>query len=245
MYFPGSPFNLASDAVHVWSGSQDQPASAIAAFHAILSRDEQERASRFKFEKHRVHFIAAHGILRRLLGAYLEIAPAHVRFRKSDHDKPFLSDGLPSGDLRFNMSHSGGRVMLAFAIGRELGIDIEQVRPDFATQEIAERFFSRSEVDKLRSLPRDVQSEAFFNCWTRKEAFIKAIGEGLSCPLDTFDVTLAPGEPARLLATRVEGQPASRWSMQSLDVGEGYKAAIAVEGQGWNLVVRPWDNDAS
>jgi 4'-phosphopantetheinyl transferase len=237
-----SLLDLTPDSVHVWSGSQDQHPDAISGFYQILSPDEQEKASRFKYEIHRLHFIAAHGMLRRLLGNYLRVSPGQVRFLKSKYDKPFLSEEFEASRLKFNMSHSGGRVMLAFAIGRELGIDVEQIRPDFGTQEIAERFFSRSETEKLRSLPVSVQAEAFFNCWTRKEAFIKAIGEGLSCPLDRFDVTLAPGEPAMLLATRVEGQPASRWSMQSLDAPDGYKAAIVVEGQGWNLSVESWDN---
>jgi 4'-phosphopantetheinyl transferase len=237
-----SLLDLTPDSVHVWSGSQDQHPDAISGFYQILSPDEQEKASRFKFEIHRLHFIAAHGMLRRLLGNYLRVSPGQVRFLKSKYDKPFLSEEFEASRLKFNMSHSGGRVMLAFAIGRELGIDVEQIRPDFGTHEIAERFFSRGEVATLRSLPESVQAEAFFNCWTRKEAFIKAIGEGLSCPLDRFDVTLSPGEAAKLLATRVEGQPASRWSMQSLDAPDGYKAAIVVEGQGWNLSVQSWDN---
>ncbi|HEY6333216.1 MAG TPA: 4'-phosphopantetheinyl transferase superfamily protein [Blastocatellia bacterium] len=131
--------------------------------------------------------------------------------------------------------------MLAFALGRDLGIDIEQIRADFATDDIAERFFSAYEVETLRALPPEQHAEAFFTCWTRKEAFIKAIGEGLSCPLDKFDVTLGPEEPASLLATRVEGQPASKWSMRSLDAGEGFKAAIVVEGQNWDLRVRSWE----
>ena len=231
--------------VQVWSESQNQPAQLIREFHGILSEDEASRAARFKFEKDRNHFIVARGMLRRLLGGFLKIAPSEVRFRYSKYDKPSLAEGFESSQLKFNISHSGGRVLLAFAAGRELGIDIEQVRPDFATEEIAERFFSRYEIEQLRSLPKSVQAEAFFNCWTRKEAYIKAIGEGLSCPLDKFDVTLAPGEPARLLATRTEGQVASKWSMRNLDGGEGFKAAIVVEGDGWDLTVQSWGEMAN
>ena len=224
------------DRVEVWSGNQNQPPEWIAEFYRSLSTDERARASRFKFERDRVHFITARGMLRYLLAAYMDIVPAEVQFRYNKQAKPHLSEEW-SG-LRFNISHSGGKVLLAFALDRELGVDVEQIRPDFATDDVAERFFSALEVEKLRLLPKSAQARAFFNCWTRKEAFIKAIGEGLSCPLDKFDVTLAPEEPARLLATRIDGQPASNWSMQSLEVGTGYRAALVVQGHGWKLSLR-------
>ena len=235
---PGS--KLGSDEVQVWLGDQDQRAERINAFFQTLSTDEQQTALRFRFERDRVRFIAARGILRRCLGVFLETAPDRVRFRYTEYGKPSLSAEFSSARLKFNISHSGSSVLLGFSIGRELGVDIEEVRPDFATGEIAERYFSSLEVETLRSLPKSVQAEAFFNCWTRKEAYIKAIGEGLSCPLDTFDVTLAPEEPARLLDTRVPGLPASRWAMQSLDAGRCYKAALVVEGHEWELKCWRW-----
>ena len=228
------------DLVQVWSGSQDQPARVIEDFLETLSDDERKRAARFRFEKDRIHFIAARGMLRRLLAHMLGVRPARVRFNYGKYDKPFLQEEFESSRLKFNISHSGGRALLAFAVGREVGIDIERIRPEVATEDIAERYFSACEVERLRSLPHDVQAEAFFNCWTRKEAFIKAIGEGLSCPLDKFDVTLAPGDAAMLLATRVEAQPASKWSMRALEAGDGYRAAIVVEGQQWDLAEQSW-----
>jgi 4'-phosphopantetheinyl transferase len=206
----------------------------------MLSADELARADRFKFEKDRLHYLAARGMLRRLLGGFLGVGPSEIRFKYSHYNKPSLAEEFESSGIRFNVSHSGGRVMMAFACGREVGIDIERIRPDFATDDIAERFFSAYEIERLRALPAEQRTEAFFTCWTRKEAFIKAIGEGLSCPLDKFDVTLGPGEPATLVATRVEGQPASRWSMRSLDAGNGFKSAIVVEGNDWDLVWEDW-----
>jgi 4'-phosphopantetheinyl transferase len=230
-----SGIRIRDDEVHVWAGDQNQPAEIVSAFHRTLSEDERSRAARFKFEKDRVHYVVARGMLRRLLGYYLGTPPDRLRFRYSEFDKPALAEEFQASRLRFNLSHSGGRALLGFTLGREIGIDIEQIRPDFATEDIAERFFSGCEVEQLRSLPKELQAEAFFNCWTRKEAFIKAIGEGLSCPLNQFDVTLTPGEPARLLATRVAGQPASAWSLRSLNVGPAYRAAIVVQGADWSL----------
>jgi 4'-phosphopantetheinyl transferase len=235
--------------IQVWLRNQNQPSGVIQALHQTLSADELERAERFRFREHRIHFIAARGMLRQMLGRFLDIAPSKIRFQYSKFGKPSLSEDFNSSSLKFNISHSDGKVILAFAIGREVGIDIERIRPDFASGDIAERFFSAWEVERLRSLPISARTEAFFNCWTRKEAYIKAIGEGLSCPLDRFDVTLLPGEPARLVATRGEGVAADRWVMRDLDVGQGYKAALVMEvlnemgaknGLGNKLDI-PWD----
>jgi 4'-phosphopantetheinyl transferase len=237
---PCQGLKLLSNEVQVCLGNQDQPAERIEAFFRTLSADEQDRARRFHFEKDRVRFIAARGILRKVLGTLLERAPDKVRFQCSEYGKPSLSDEFSSARLKFNVSHSGGKVLIAFSLGRELGVDIEEVRREFTTEEIAQRYFSAFEVETLRSLPENVRAEAFFNCWTRKEAYIKAIGEGLSCPLDKFDVTMAPGERARLLKTRVHGLPASAWAMQSLDAGRGYKAALVVEGHDWRLKCWRW-----
>lgn len=231
---------LRSDEVQVWLGNQDQREERIKALFQTLSPDEQQRALRFRFERDRLHFIAAHGILRRCLGTFLDVPAKRVRFRYTEYGKPSLSAEFSSAHLKFNISHSGSRVLLAFSIDRELGVDIEKIQPDFTTDEIAQRYFSVLEVEMLRALPKTVQAEAFFNCWTRKEAYIKAIGEGLSCPLEKFDVTLAPEQPARLLETRVHGLPASMWAMQSLDVGRGYKAALVVEGHEWGLKCWRW-----
>jgi 4'-phosphopantetheinyl transferase len=208
-----------------------------------LGEHEQDRAARFRFEQDRVRFIAAHGILKQLLGTFLKVAPNSVRFRYDEYGKPRLSPEHEATSVKFNISHSGPKGLFAFAIGRELGVDIERIREEFPIEEIAVRFFSPSEVEELRSVPPNVQADAFFNCWTRKEAYIKAIGEGLSCPLNQFDVTLTPEEPAKLLAVRAAGQTLSRWTMRNLDIDEGYKAALVVEGQGWELTRNRWSTN--
>src|SRR6476659_2394037 len=189
--FPG----LALDAteVHLWQASLDGRPADI--FESFLSADELDRANRFHFAADRIHFIVARGLLRNLLAAYLGINCAELRFSYGAKGKPFLLlDGQTQ--INFNLSHSHGRAAFAFSRGRELGVDLEFVKEDFEAELIATRFFSRSEVLALRLVPAELRNQAFFNCWTRKEAYIKARGEGLSMPLDQFDVSLKPGEPA-------------------------------------------------
>jgi 4'-phosphopantetheinyl transferase len=235
---PNADLSLPRHEVHVWRAPLDQPQS-LTAFLATLAPDEQERAARFRFQKDREHFIAARGLLRALLSRYLNVRPDDLAFGYSAHGKPFLVSEQ-GGEVRFNVSHSHGLALFAFAQRRALGIDLEYMRPEVAEEQIAERFFSSCEVTALRALPAGQQTEAFFNCWTRKEAYIKARGEGLSLPLDQFDVSLAPGEPAALLHTAMAADEASRWSMIELAAGAGYKAALVVEGGGWQLRCWQW-----
>ncbi len=158
-----------------------------------------------------------------MLARYLTAKPAEFRFSYGNYGKP----ALVGGELRFNMSHSHGLALFAVAADRELGVDVEHIRADFATEDIAHRFFSRVEVAVFNALGKEEQVAAFFRCWARKEAYIKAIGRGLSEPLDAFDVTLAPGEAATLL--RAERGDASRWAMFDINAGEQYAASLAVE----------------
>ena len=235
---PNADLSLPRSEVHVWRALLDQPQS-LTAFLASLAHDEQERAARFLFQKDRQRFIAARGLLRAILSRYLNLRPDDLSFGYSAHGKPFLASA-PGGDLRFNVSHSHGLALFAFARERDLGIDVEQMRPEVAGQRIAERFFSAAEVAALRELPAEQQREAFFNCWTRKEAYIKARGEGLSLSLDQFDVSLAPGQPPALLRTAMAADEASRWSMIELAPTAVYKAALVVEGQDWQLRCWQW-----
>jgi len=227
--------------VHVWIARLDQPVAAIADCRAILSNDERARADRFHFERDRTAYTVARAALRSLLGKYLGIMPTSIEFQYSEHGKPYLDPAPNSASIGFNISHSHGLALLAFAVNRQVGVDVEQIRPDFGTLEIAQRFFSAAEVQALLAQPPEHQAECFFNCWTRKEAYIKAIGEGLSCPLHRFDVTLSMDQPARLLATRVPSQDASQWSMHNLDVGPGHKAAVIAEGDDWTLKCWCWN----
>ncbi|MBI3779500.1 MAG: 4'-phosphopantetheinyl transferase superfamily protein [candidate division NC10 bacterium] len=237
---PPEVLALGSDEVHVWRAGLNQKASLVQGLLMILSADEKVRAERFSFQRDREHFIVARGMLRAILGRYLQREPTNIRFCYSPKGKPVLAQGLGGDALRFNLSHSHGLALCAVTNGREIGIDLEQVRPDLKVEEIARRFFSSDEVATLRTLPPQMQSEAFFACWTRKEAYIKAKGEGLSFPLHEFDVSLAPGEPAALLTTREGPQESSRWTLQELMPGPGYAAALAVEGNGWRLARWEW-----
>jgi 4'-phosphopantetheinyl transferase len=236
---PGS-IDLLPDEVHVWIAPLSQPETRVADCRTLLSTDERTRADRFHFEKDRTAYTVARAALKSLLGKYMDLPPAAISFEYTSHGKPYLRREVNSADISFNISHSHGLALLAFGIGRQVGVDVERIRPDFGTLEIAQRFFSKSEVEALLAQPPDQQADCFFNCWTRKEAYIKAIGEGLSCPLHRFDVTLAMDEPARLLATRVDSQDASHWSMHNLDVGAGYKAAVIAEGTDWRLHCWKW-----
>ena len=216
----------ANDA-HVWSASLDQPADMIAKLAPLLSRDEYQRAERFHRPTDRRRFIAGRGILRKIISAYLALAPSVVRFVYNKYGKPFISDDQNRGALSFNLSHSNGMALYAVARGRCVGVDIEYMREDFATLEVAERFFSKDEVEALKATPVDRRTEAFFNCWSRKESYIKAIGMGVSYPLDGFTVSL--GVAPALLKVDADATEAARWNIYGLDVAEGYAAALIVE----------------
>ena len=237
---PQKEILLPEDEVHVWRVNLGQPPLRVRGLFDVLAPEERERAQRFHFQKDRDHFVVARGLLRTILARYLGLEPHQLSFRYSFYGKPSLAEESNSGDLRFNLSHSHELALFAVTRGRELGIDVEYIRPEVAEEQIAERFFSTREVAMLRALPINLQAEAFFNCWTRKEAYIKARGEGLSLPLDQFDVSLAPGEPVALLETRTNLEDISRWSMTGLAPGTGYTAALVVESRNWHLRCWQW-----
>ena len=216
-----SSLSLTTGEVHVWRVELDQPDDWLERFRSCLEADELERASRFHFEKHRRHFIAGRGFLRHVLARYVRTQPEALKFSYSAYGKPAVSG------LRFNMSHSHNVGLLAVAENQELGVDVEHIRADFATEDIARRFFSRAEVESFNALGVGERVAAFFRCWTRKEAYIKAIGLGMSQPLDEFDVTLGPEEQAALLYAKEDD--ATRWQLSDLDVGPGYAGALIVE----------------
>lgn len=171
-----------------------------------------------------------------------ERAASTIALRLRPLWKPALAEDSDESAIRFNMSHSHDLALYAVTRNRELGIDLEHIRKDFASHEIAQQFFSPREVARLRALPLSMQTKAFFNCWTRKEAYIKATGKGLSLPLHQFDVSLVPGEPTLLLSTRENPQEASRWTLRELKPGPGYVVALAVEGHDWRLDCWQWSN---
>ncbi|HEU4904397.1 MAG TPA: 4'-phosphopantetheinyl transferase superfamily protein [Flavisolibacter sp.] len=220
---------VSSDQVHVWRIFLDVNVHEIESLLGHLSADEVSRASRFRFEKDKIRFIAAHGILRRILGHYLQQYPQKIRFAYAPNGKPILADGLNATTLSFNLSHSGGFALCAITLHRKVGVDIEFIRHDVAVEQIARRFFSQSEVRSLESMQKHELYETFYRYWTRKEAFLKATGDGLSLPMEKIDVSAISGKtlsPATLLRNEKENV---RWYVQDLFPGEGYTGAIAVE----------------
>jgi 4'-phosphopantetheinyl transferase len=237
---PKTP-TLGNNDVHVWLATLDQPPSEIDNYLKLLSADERARADRFYFEKDREHFIVARGVLRSILGCYLDRSPEGLSFYYSSHGKPALTSESGREAISFNLSHSHGMALYAVGLARKIGIDLELIRDGPPGEKIAEHFFSTQEILTLRAFPATVQKHAFFLCWTRKEAYIKARGEGLSLPLGQFDVSLTPGAPAELLGARPDPLEAARWSLHDLTTElPGYAAALAVEGAGWTLGLWRW-----
>jgi 4'-phosphopantetheinyl transferase len=232
--------------IHIWSISLDPPGDRADRLWKLLAEDEQARANRFRFDRHRRQYAVGRGELRMLLSCYLGIRPELVRFTYGPRGKPFLAGpavGGAAGGLQFNLSNSDEMALVGFVQGVEIGVDIEFLKPMPDCEQIAERFFSLSEREVLRNLPREVKEEAFFNCWTRKEAYLKAVGEGLAAPLDSFDVTLAPGEPPRMLTLEGDAARAARWTFRHFRPADQYIGALAIEGDppgGGEWKVSPW-----
>lgn len=232
---------LAANQVDIWHIDLAEPKGGIQTCRCLLSPDETARADRFYFEKHRRRFTVGRAALRQILGGYGDLAPGKLVFSYGPKGKPELAGGLESSGIKFNLSNSSDRALLAVTQELTVGADIERINVEFATEEIAERFFSATEVSVLQSLPASERAEAFFSCWTRKEAYIKALGEGLSVPLDSFAVAFKSGIPAALLHVNVDPEEVSRWSMYNLEVPEGFKAALVVEGKNHLLRSQEWN----
>ncbi len=232
--------DLSNDDLHVWRASLDQDRATILKLSALLTPDERQRAEKYFKLIDRDRFILARGVLRKILSAYLHIAPCELRFIYNEYGKPSLSADQNHCALSFNLSHSNNLALYAVACGRCVGIDIEYIREDFATLEIAKHFFSKDEVAALKSLPADQRTIGFFNCWSRKEAFIKAKGMGVSYPLDRFTVSLAPGEPPALLKVDDDEREVARWKMYELNPGAGYAAAMIITRPPVTLKQRHW-----
>jgi 4'-phosphopantetheinyl transferase len=213
--------------VHLWRTGLDLPDDCVADLRQLLSPDEQLRADRFRFERDRRRYVTGRGSLRRLLGRCVGEEPGRLRFHYGAMGKPLAVEGAPQ--LRFNLSHSQGLALYAVACGRELGVDIEALRPLADAENIARRFFSASESAALRRLPEPQRIAGFFNCWTRKEAWLKAVGDGLSRPLSDVDVSLVPGEPARILRVQDDPEGAGRWSLYAFEPFPGSVGALCVE----------------
>ncbi len=196
----------------------------------FLSSDEKERAARFRFSRDRDRFVAARGLLRTLLGQYLEMEPDQIRFSYGPWGKPSLTAGLYGKDLRFNLSHAHGLAVFAVTLRREVGIDLELVQPELPWEPIARRFLPQGELAELLELQERSRSEAFFRSWTRREALSKATGAGSSLPAELLEMARTP-EGGRVYVTLGKDSPEARaWTTRELHPGYGYVAALAVEG---------------
>lgn len=234
--------SLGKDEVHVWTVDVVVHAQREDALAAVLERAERDRAARFHFVRDRIQYVVAHGTLRELLAAYAGTGPASLRFETGPWGKPALTPASDDGQsLAFSLSHSGERVLIAVARDRRVGVDVERWASDIVYDELAAYCFSPAEQRALRALPPAQQQLGFFACWSRKEAYLKALGIGVSQGLDHFDVTLAPGEPARVLDDRHAPGTASTWTMRELDLGNGYSGAVVADGPAWRLRTFTYD----
>ena len=231
---------IARDEIHLWLVSLELSEAYLRYLWGLLSGDEQQRADRFHFERDRLRFIASRGTLRCILSGYTHLPPERLRFQYGSSGKPALSEDWNPSDLRFNLSHSHELALYAFVPCHEIGVDIERVYQVQDVETLARRFFSRREYETLQSSPEYLKLEVFYNCWTRKEAYIKACGDGVSMPLDRFEVSLALNEPAQLFSIEGSQAEASRWQLHAFVPAPDYIAALAVEGGHWKLVQAHW-----
>lgn len=220
------PLGLEGDAVHVWSFRLDVVPNQLETLRSWLGDSERQRADRFRFQRHRERFVAGRGQLREILARYLDLEPGAVAFEYGPNGKPRLAG---EASLRFNLSHSEDQALLAVTRGRDVGIDIEKVRPELECEAMASRFFSRAEALALRSLPPSARPQAFCAIWTRKEAFVKAKGGGLAIPLADFDVSCDLCGPVRLLRTAWDPLETQRWTLRTLETLPCFAAALVVE----------------
>lgn len=223
---------VADDELHVWRASLRCGADVLERYEATLAPEEKKRAARFLVPQAKEDFIAARGILRELLGRYLGGSAPGIRLSYGAQGKPALFQPLP---LRFNVSHSHGLAAFVFTRGMEVGIDIEKIRQDFAAEQVASLYFAEQEIAELRGLPGKSRAAGFFKCWTLKEAYLKARGQGLQIPLSSFQVTVTNDEPQELI-----DEAGSRWSLYGFEPSPEFTGAVAGEGQGWKLRYWEW-----
>jgi len=229
---------ISSNEVHVWRSFLDMKAYQREDLLKTLSTDETARAERFHFERERNRFIVAHGVLRQLLGSYLGKSPHELRFEYTSHGKPVLDTQFGEDDFNFNMSHSDAFALYAITQGQNVGIDIERLYDNVEVEQIAKRFFSTKEISSLKEIHKNKRNELFFLYWTRKEAFVKVTGEGISFPLEMCDVSSISGRVLSPIKIVGDKRESSRWYGQDLFPGHGYAAAIAVERSDSNIFCR-------
>lgn len=231
---------FASDEVHVWAASLCVAPGALETLRAALSPDEKERAGKFKFEKHRNRFIAGRAVLREILGEYLHARPEALRFSCSANGKPALAAEFASTRVHFNLAHSEDLALVAVTRIGAIGVDVECIRPVKEMDELVARFFSRRETELFGKVRSDEKTAAFFNLWTRKEALLKATGEGITRSLSLVEVSFLPGEPAQLLAIAGDASTAAQWQSRELSPAPGFTGALAVQARDISLRCARW-----
>jgi len=227
------PIPLAENEIHVWRASTNMPPSVGNQLAQWLSPDELARIGRYRFERDRLRFMTSRGILRILLGAYLELDPKQLIFDYGPHGKPHVNQESTQSPIQFNLSHSEDLSLFAFTKNARIGVDLEHLRPIPEVDQICERFFTLGEKTTMRGLPEDQKLEAFFTGWTRKEAYVKAMGESILPALDQVEVSLIPGESTHLIIDLDNPEMIDKFSLISLVPYKGYLAAIAVENKSW------------
>ena len=231
-------FNFPASTILVWYCSFETNKKCLQEYFELLSMDEKKKVDRFKFEKDKNCYIITRGILRILLGHYLSIKPNKIIFKYTSFGKPYLTF---ENSLKFNISHSGDMAVFAFFQNQEIGVDIEKIKEDFDVLELAQNFFSKTEITTLEKQSPEDLPKAFFRCWTRKEAFIKAEGSGLSFPLDKFAVSLDDDHQAELIETQWNPSEKKQWSLFSFTPATGYIAAVAVATPNLEITYQSWD----
>jgi 4'-phosphopantetheinyl transferase len=227
--------------VHIWTARVFSSTCPAAKLEKTLSPGEREAAQRFHYACHRSAYIFAHGVLRDILSRYVARPPEEIGFHRDSFGKPFLVESGARRAPVFNMSHSGSVVLIALACDGHIGVDVEAIRPMEHLASIAKSNFTPQECAFImRHRPKN-QAHAFFRCWTRKEAYIKALGKGLSIPLNAFDTLIAAGQSGRRLPYNADGPEVENWWLADLDVPVGYLGAVAVEKGFDRLIYSEWN----
>lgn len=228
--------------MHIWRGSLDTTPSCLQRLAETLSPDEKIRAERFHFERDRKRFTAARGILRNILSHYINIEPQQVEFVYSSRGKPLLAPTCNDDrNLQFNLSHSQDLAVYAITCDRAIGIDIEYIRSTPDAEQIVNRFFSENEKSAFSKLPPHQKQIAFFHGWTQKEAFLKATGDGLAGHIDQIEVSLTPGESAKLLSIPGDKQPSKSWLLHDFKPAPDFVAAAAIKGVDFAIAYWQWE----
>lgn len=235
---PPNRIILKDKQVHVWCACLKLPMSQVRILNEMLDDDELKRALRYKFVKDYKRFIVSRGLLKIILSRYIHIDPGQICLRYNSFGKPMLNERIGRNYIHFNLSRTDDLALFAITKDRKIGVDVESINLDIEIEGIVERFFSSDEVTALRSLPVELRHKAFFQCWTCKEAFIKAKGKGLTIPLDSFSISLNPEKSPDLVCSKFCADEASRWSLYTFDLGINYCAGLAVEGH--NFQIKSW-----